>query len=83
MAESLERKQQGEQFKILDSASLPEKPIRPDRNKILLIGAFIGMVAGLGLTWFRESMDQSFHSEADLEAYLGLPVIASISNLKE
>ena len=83
MAESLERKQQGEQFKILDSASLPEKPIRPDRNKILLIGAFIGMVAGLGLTWFRESMDQSFHSEADLEAYLGLPVIASVSNLKE
>jgi len=28
-------------------------------------------------------MDQSFHSEADLETYLGLPVIASISNLKE
>jgi polysaccharide chain length determinant protein (PEP-CTERM system associated) len=83
MAETLERKQQGEQFKILDPAPLPGKPVRPDRNKILLIGAFIGMVAGLGLAWFRESMDESFHSESDLEAYLGLPVIASISNLRE
>jgi len=46
MAESLERKQQGEQFKILDPARLPEKPVKPDRNRILMIGAFIGLVSG-------------------------------------
>ncbi|MGQ9695974.1 MAG: GumC family protein [Thermodesulfobacteriota bacterium] len=83
MAESLERKQQGEQFKILDPARLPEKPVKPDRNRIMLIGAFIGLIAGLGLAWLRESMDQSFHSEADVESYLNLPVIAVIPNLKE
>lgn len=83
MAESLERKQQGEQFKILDPARLPEKPVKPDRNKILLIGAFVGLISGLGLAWFRETMDQSFHTEADLESYLNLPVIAVIPNLKE
>jgi polysaccharide chain length determinant protein (PEP-CTERM system associated) len=83
MAENLEKKQQGEQFKILDPARLPETPIRPDRNKILLIGTFIGLVAGLGLAWFRETLDQSFHSEADLEAYLGLPILAVVPNLKE
>lgn len=83
MAENLERKQQAEQFKILDPARLPEKPIKPDRDRILLIGAFIGLVAGLGLAWFRESLDQSFHSEADLEAHLGLPILAVVPNLKE
>ncbi|MGC8811451.1 MAG: GumC family protein, partial [bacterium] len=83
MAESLERKQQGEQFKVLDPARLPEKPIKPDRNRVMLIGAFIGLVAGLGLAWFRETMDQSFHTEADVEGYLNLPVIAVIPNLKE
>jgi capsular polysaccharide biosynthesis protein len=62
---------------------MPEKPIKPDRDRILLIGAFIGLVAGLGLTWFRETLDQSFHSEADLEAYLGLPILAVVPNLKE
>ena len=82
MAESLERKQQGEQFKVLDPARLPEKPIRPDRNKILLMGAFIGLVAGLGMAWFRESMDQSFHTVADLEDYLKLKVLAEIPSLK-
>ena len=83
LAENLERKQQGEQFKILDPARLPEKPIRPDRNRILLIGAVIGLALGLGLTWFRESLDRSFKTVADLETTLGIPVLATIPNLKE
>jgi polysaccharide chain length determinant protein (PEP-CTERM system associated) len=83
MAENLERKRQGEQFKILDPARLPEKPFKPDRNKILLIGAMMGLMAGLGLTWFRESLDRSFHSVSDVEVYLAIPVIATIPNLKE
>lgn len=83
MAENLERKQQGEQFKILDPARMPEKPIKPDLQKILLIGTFIGLVAGLGLAWIRESMDQSFYNIADLESYLKLSVLAQIPNLRE
>jgi polysaccharide chain length determinant protein (PEP-CTERM system associated) len=83
MAEKLERKQQGEQFKILDPARIPEKPIKPDRNRILLIGGVIGLAAGLGLAWVRELMDQSFHAVSDLEDYLGIPVIATIPNLIE
>jgi capsular polysaccharide biosynthesis protein len=83
MAENLERKQQGEQFKILDPARIPEKPVKPDRNKILLMGAVIGLVAGLGLAWFRESLDQTFHTVSDVEDYLGISVIATIPNLKE
>jgi polysaccharide chain length determinant protein (PEP-CTERM system associated) len=81
MAESLERKQQGEQFKVLDPARLPERPVRPDRNKILLIGAFIGLASGLGLAWFRETLDQTFHTESDLETTLGLPVLAVVPNI--
>ena len=83
MSENLERKQQGEQFKILDPARLPEKPIKPDRNKILLIGAVIGLALGLGLAWFRESLDQSFHTVLDVESYLEIPVLATIPNLEE
>jgi polysaccharide chain length determinant protein (PEP-CTERM system associated) len=83
MAENLERKQQGEQFKILDLARIPEKPFKPDRNKILLIGTMMGLMAGLGLTWFRESWDRSLHSVSDVEVYLAIPVIATIPNLQE
>jgi len=83
MAGNLERKQQGEQFKILDPARVPEKPFKPDRNKILLIGAVIGLMAGFGLAWFRESLDQSFHTISDVESFLEIPVLATIPNLKE
>jgi polysaccharide chain length determinant protein (PEP-CTERM system associated) len=83
MAENLERKQQGERFKILDPARVPVKPFKPDRNKILLIGAMMGLMTGLGLTWFRESWDRSFHSVSDVEVYLAIPVIATIPNLQE
>ena len=83
LAENLERKEQGEQFKILDPALLPEKPFKPDRNKIFLIGAMMGLMAGLGLTWFRETLDRSFRSVSDAEVYLAIPVIATIPNLQE
>ncbi len=83
MAENLERKQQGEQFKILDPARVPENPIKPDRNRILLIGAVIGLMAGFGLAWFRESLDRSFHTVSDVESFLEIPVLATIPNLKQ
>ncbi len=82
MAENLERKQQGEQFKVLDPARLPEKPVWPDLQKILLVGTFIGLGFGMGLAWFRESVHQSFYTVEDLEDYLKLSVIAEIPNLK-
>jgi polysaccharide chain length determinant protein (PEP-CTERM system associated) len=83
MAENLERKQQGEQFRILDPARLPEKPYKPDRNAVLAMGAFFGLAIGLGLAWFRESMDRSFYEVSDLESYLNLPVLTTILNLNE
>jgi polysaccharide chain length determinant protein (PEP-CTERM system associated) len=83
ISENLERKQQHEHFKILDFARIPEVPIGPNRNKYLLIGTFAGLALGIGLAWFKESLDQSFHTVSDLEDYLGIPVLATIPNLKE
>jgi polysaccharide chain length determinant protein (PEP-CTERM system associated) len=83
MAGNLERRQQGEQFKILDPARIPEKPFKPNRDKILLMGLMLGLASGFGLAWFRESLDQSFHTVSDVETYLGIPVLATIPNLKD
>jgi len=82
LAENLERRQMGEQFKILDPARLPEKPFKPDRKRIMLIGAFLGFVFGGGLAYMKETIDQSFRKVEEMEDFLGLSVIASIPRIE-
>ena len=82
-AENLERRQKGEQFRIVDPARVPEKPFKPDIPKVLLIGLFLSGGAGLGTAFFREQMDRSFRDPGDVEAALGLRVLANIPRVKE
>jgi polysaccharide chain length determinant protein (PEP-CTERM system associated) len=77
-AENLERRQKGEQFRIIDPARVPEEPFKPDVTKVLLIGLALGIGAGLGLAFLREQMDHSFRDAEDLEVTLGLRVLANI-----
>lgn len=82
-SENLERRQKGEQFRIVDPARVPEKPFKPDILKVLLIGLFLAVGAGLGTAFFREQMDRSFHDPGDIEAALDLRVMANIPRVKE
>jgi polysaccharide chain length determinant protein (PEP-CTERM system associated) len=82
-AENLERRQKGEQFRIIDPARVPQKPFSPDIPKILLIGLLAGAGGGFGLAFFREQMDRSFHDAADVEISLGFKVLANIPKIGE
>ena len=46
---NLERRQIGEQFRLLEPARLPERPISPNRPQIYTMGALGGLALGLGL----------------------------------
>jgi polysaccharide chain length determinant protein (PEP-CTERM system associated) len=82
-AENLERRQKGEQFKILDPARIPTKPFKPDIRKILFIGFLLGMASGLGLAFFREQLDRSFRDAEDLETTLGIKVLVNIPKIEK
>jgi uncharacterized protein involved in exopolysaccharide biosynthesis len=47
LAANLEARQIGEQFRVIDPARIPERPEGPDRLSISLLGASIGLAAGL------------------------------------
>ena len=81
-AENLERRQKGEQFKVIDPARIPEKPYRPDIPKILLIGLFLGFFSGAAAAYFREQMDRSFRDGEDLQVALGFKVLANIPRVE-
>ena len=75
---NLERRQIGEQFKILDPARLPEKPYSPNRTRIDIIGALAALAIGLGLAGLMEFRDSSFRSEQDIVTCLAMPVLAAV-----
>jgi len=80
-AENLERRQKGEQFRVVDPARVPEKPVQPDVPKVLLLGLIGGLACGFGGIFAREQLDRSFHDPEDLEATLGFRVLASIPRI--
>jgi polysaccharide chain length determinant protein (PEP-CTERM system associated) len=82
-SENLERRQKGEQFKVIDPARVPEKPFSPDIPKILLIGFVLSLGCGFGSAIIREQLDRSFHDAGDVEVTLGLRVLATIPKIEE
>ena len=82
-AENLERRQKGEQFKVIDPARIPEKPFSPNIPRNLLFGVLLGMGLGFGMAFFREQMDRSFKDAEDLETTLGFKVLANIPKIEK
>jgi len=78
MAEELEKRQKGEQFRVIDPAVAPEKPFKPDIQKIMLMAAVLGFGLGGGLAYVRESLDPAFYSAEEIESYLGTKVLVSL-----
>jgi hypothetical protein len=78
LAENLEKSQQSEQFKIIDPAKLPDKPYKPDPQKILFLGYSLALASGFGLALLREHFDKTFLSRKEVESVLKLPVLVSI-----
>ena len=82
-AENLERRQKGEQFKVIDPARIPEKPMQAKVFKILLFGLLAAMGSGLGMAFVREQMDRSFRDAGDLEATMEFKVLANIPKIQK
>ena len=75
---NLERRQIGEQFRIIDPARLPEKPSSPNRERLYLISIIMAIVVGLGFAAGAEYLDRGMRSEDDVRLALALPVLATI-----
>jgi polysaccharide chain length determinant protein (PEP-CTERM system associated) len=78
LAENLEKRQKGEQFKILDPAPLPLKPWKPQRKVVTTIGLLVGLCLGGVFVFTLEFFDSSFREPEELERVLKLPVLATI-----
>jgi protein tyrosine kinase modulator len=78
VAVNLERRQAGEQFRILDAARVPERPFSPNRLMMNLVGAMAGLALGVGLAGLLEYLDTSLRTDDDVVIAVSLPVLAMI-----
>jgi succinoglycan biosynthesis transport protein ExoP len=81
LATSLERRQQGGQFRIVDPPSLPKKPAAPNHLWFSLGGVLAGLALGTALASLLEIVDVRVRQEKDLEAIVAARVLVGIPRL--
>ena len=77
-AQALEQLQEGEQFRVIDPARVPQQPIKPKLKKILILTLLASIAVGIGIAFLRDVMANVFYDVEEIEANLNLPVLACI-----
>jgi succinoglycan biosynthesis transport protein ExoP len=81
LATSLEQHQQGEQFRIIDPPSLPDKPSSPNHLLVSVVGLALGVGIGFGLAALLEFTNVRVWHEKDLEGLVPGRVLVGIPHL--
>ncbi|HYD78489.1 MAG TPA: polysaccharide biosynthesis tyrosine autokinase [Paucimonas sp.] len=72
----------GSNVRLVDAAMTPEKPVTPDRPKIIAIAFLLGLFLGIVAAFVRKALRGGIDDAAELEKMLGLPVYATIPHSK-
>lgn len=78
MSEDLERRQGGEQFRLVEEARVPEKPSSPKRPLIVAGSLIAGIALALAFAGALEVRDSSLRRREDVLTALALPVLAVV-----
>ncbi len=66
-------------FTVLDSALIPEVPVGPQRRKIVLTWALIGLAIGILLAFTLEAFDKRIYEMEVIEDKIGLPILVTLN----
>ena len=78
LSESLEEEKKAERFLVLEPPVLAETPIRPNRQKILMLGFFLAIASGIGAIILIEMIDGSVYGMARLTEAVQQQPLANI-----
>jgi len=68
-------------YRIIEPARAPLAPARPDKVKIGVMGAILGVILGAAAALVAEIVDASFRRVQDVEHELGIPVLATVPKI--
>ena len=78
LARSAEARQKGEQFRIVDPASFPLSPSKPNRVLVIMASLVAAVGVGFSLAALSEFLDQKIWTHAEIKQ-LNLPVLGEIA----
>jgi uncharacterized protein involved in exopolysaccharide biosynthesis len=78
LGENLERGQHSERLSVIEQPTLPLKPARPNRPKILAVVFAMAIAAGGGLVFLVQMLDGTIRRNADIAKLIDSQLIVSI-----
>ncbi len=78
LAQSLESKQKGERFTLIQPPELPREPISPNRPVIVILGLFLGLFGGIAVAILYETLDGAIYGVDAIISATGAPPLVSI-----
>lgn len=78
LAQVMETERRGERFTLIEPPELPEKPLKPNRMAILLLGVMFSFAGGMGTVAASESMDNTVRGGRTLTALVKLAPLGAI-----
>jgi capsular exopolysaccharide synthesis family protein len=68
---------------VVDRASAPQFPVRPQKRRSALAGMLLGLVAGLGLVLGRDYLGNTIRDPEEIERYLHLDLLAAVPRYED
>ena len=72
IAENLEAENKAERFSMLEPPIFPDKPIKPNRKKIIALGIFLGLASAIALVTLLEALDKRVRGVESLTALVNM-----------
>jgi protein tyrosine kinase modulator len=81
MATDLAKREQGQQFSVIDPPSLPQRPYWPNPLQFSLVGLLGGLAVSLGAIILKEVVDPRLRSEEDMRRWFTARIMGTIPPL--
>lgn len=65
-------------IRIIDTARIPNQPVKPKKALNLLFGTILGLLLGFSATFIKESLDKTVKTVSDIKKILNLNILGAI-----
>ena len=69
------------EVQLVDTPTLPEAPVKPRRNMVILLAGLLGLALGIAIAVLPELLRRRINTAADVEHSLGLEVLGSVPDM--